>query len=208
MRAPGARREGAKFAQGLFLALDGNGKHIASENSLGNLGAIGYRNLQPEQVRSLIRLGLVSYNTLVPFPSVATESRMYDPRNQIPWHIHSSGSWGYQWRYLSDSYRWHGQRSDLLDQDAYLCEIIADLAAAAYKQAFLPHKPEFVNPETAEPQRPQVKGFNMSGQVNLMRHHNHLGRLTEDKNYFDLVSKLGRIVDLSQLEPADETIAI
>src|SRR3989344_4268539 len=106
------RKRDGKFTKGLFLNLDGNGHH-EQEVSISNLSAIGYSNLTPQQVRACARLGLISFNTMVPFSSVPTDSRDYDPANQQIERIHTGGGWAYQMRLVADGFREHAQRDDL-----------------------------------------------------------------------------------------------
>lgn len=199
---PQERKLGQKYTKGLFLNLDENGQKIA-EVSFTNLAAIGLPNLTPQQVDACLRLGLVSFNTLVPFASLPTDSKGYDPNYQQKGRIHNGGAWAYQMRLAADGFREHAQREDLAGYTSYLCELVADLAADSGQTYFLPHKPEFVNAETGEAQRyPKVRGFGMSGQANLMKHYGHLERLLSDEGYYRLCAALGKVIALTELEEA------
>lgn len=197
---PERRKSGDRYTKGLFLAMDGSG-NLINEVSVSNLCSIGFKSLTPEQVKANLRLALISFNTHVPFASVPTDSRYYDPNNQMWARLHLGGVWAYQVRLISDGFRMHAERDDLGDYTPYLSELVADISAGSSREVFLPHKPEFVHPETGIPQRyPWVRGFGMSGQPNLMEHRGHISRLQNDESYFRLCAAIGRIVPIIQLE--------
>ncbi len=148
--------------KGVFYALDKSGEPI-KEISISNLFPLVLPNLHEEQLESLLDLLDESFNTPFPLPSVATDSRNYDPYNHESERLWRGPTWiNTNWYIVERGLlRQIGRddlahRGDLVDRCVQWADRITKSSRGLVDQSGLR---EFYNPINGKGQRRRVKNF-------------------------------------------------
>jgi hypothetical protein len=156
---PNSRR-----GKGAFHALDMTGEPI-SEISISNLFPLLLPNLREEQLVSLLDLMDKSFDTPFPLPSVATDSRNYDPHNRESERLWRGPTWINTNWLIARGLKKQIMRPDLAHNPELINCCIAwfnriNDSSRALVDKNGPH--EHYNPLTGEWQRRRVKRFGWS----------------------------------------------
>jgi hypothetical protein len=146
-----------------FYALDSEGQHI-KEMTVSNLFPLLLPNLREEQLEALLDTLDVSFNTPYPLPSVATDSRNYDPSNREKDRLWRGGVWINTNKLVEHGLRkqlarFHSEmlhRPDLMNRCQAWAERIDKRSRLLVKTK---GRWEHYNPENANPLRQRVKKF-------------------------------------------------
>ncbi len=162
----------ARNGRGLFAGLGDSGEPI-DEISISNLFPLTLGNLQTDQLESILNLMDDSFNTPFPLPSVATDSRNYDPHNHESWRLWRGPKWMITDWYLVERGLWRqverdgiAQRPDLIGRCVQWANRIAKKSLEVVEQE---GAREHYNPITGEGQRKAVVNFGWSNLAYLMR---------------------------------------
>jgi hypothetical protein len=210
------KKEG-RTHRGLFRSLKGNDEPEEYIDA-GDLMPLVLPNLSAQQLKSIINLILSSFNTNYGISGSPTDSPIadlhYQRRTGCNWHA----VWPHIQKILGEdglrmqadriatdpSFRAQFDSVFEAEQTQFLCNIIADEAAARSKELTAGGVyAEMYDPDTGKPQRyPQVSNFGMAMQADIFEYF----RLAEEERYYDLCKKLGRVVNIQSIHPPTRII--
>lgn len=152
----------ARDGDGAFLTLDKNENPI-KEISVSNLFPITLPNLEPKHVESILNMLQRSFNTAYPLPSVATDSKKFDPHNREEHRLWRGPTWLNTNWYIVRGLRMQSEREDLPHALKMDCKNWADKIAKASEELLDKHGAwEHYDPITGQGQRDRVKDFGWS----------------------------------------------
>lgn len=160
----------ARGGRGVFYGLGANGEPI-KEISISNLFPLTIRTLKEEQLASILDLMQQSFNVPYPLPSVATDSKNYDPHNHESWRLWRGPKWMITDWYIVERGLWRqAERTDIDQKLVFRCQ---DWARRIARQSKIvvdrEGAREHYNPITGKGQRKAVVNFGWSYLAYLMR---------------------------------------